>query len=65
MRGGGWGGVLCVLSLISFWFLNFFFFALWLLPLYMDKMLSCVWKMVSGRNAVSAWHLYIGQRKFD
>lgn len=45
--------------------LFFFFFALWLLPLYMDKMLSCIWKMVSGRNAVSAWHLYIGQRKFD
>lgn len=50
MRGGGWDGLSCILSLISFCVLNFFF-TLWLLPLYMDKMLSCTWKMVSGRNA--------------
>lgn len=47
----------------------FFFFSyspLWLLPLYIDKMLSCIWKMVSGRNTeFTAWHVYIGQRKFD
>lgn len=49
MRGGEWDGVLCVLSLISFCLLNFFFS--WFLPLYMDKMLSCIWKTVSGRKA--------------
>lgn len=48
---GGWNRVLCILSLISFCILTFFFFSLplWLLPLYIDKM-SCIWKMISGRN---------------
>lgn len=31
---------------------HLFFFPLWLLPLYIDKMLSCIWKIISGRNTV-------------
>lgn len=50
MRGGGWD-IVCFkphFFLHSHFF--FFFFPLWLLPLYMAKMLSYTWKMVSGRN---------------
>lgn len=52
MRGGGWdGGVVRFKPLLFLHSQPFFFFPLWLLLLYMAKMLPCIQKAASGRNA--------------